>query len=167
LPSPWMVAKERRLGIFDFFGTSKEFKTQLMFYDDGSFEFKRRLFSDTCLIEKKDEAIVKAWKHFYSTDLRFDGYRGFKADMIAIGFDRDFILDLYDKVPVSATPNSGKPDSKSDAGIKAWTAQVAEAQRYKVMNKPTTLLLWDKITMWLGIGLVLELIALGISKATG
>jgi len=156
------------LGFFDFMGSSKESKTQLMFYDDGSFEFKRRLFQDTCLIEKKDETIVKAWKHFYGTDLRFDGYRGcFKADMVALGFDRDFILDPFDRVPVSITPNAGKPDNRDEAKIKAWTAQVAEAQRYKVMNKPTTLLLWDKITMWWGIGLVLELIALGISKATG
>jgi hypothetical protein len=147
-------------------GTSKERKTQLMFYDDGSFEFKSRLFQDSCLIEKKDENVVKAWKHFYGTDMRFDGYRAIRADMVSIGFDRDFILDPFDKVPISATPNAGKPGKSSDAQIKAWTAQVAEAQRYKVMNKPTTLLLWDKITMWLGIGFVLELVAFGISVAT-
>jgi hypothetical protein len=137
----------------------------LYFYDDGTFKFEKRLFTDSCLVDKKDNNVVKAWKHFYSADLRFDGFKNIKADMVSLGFDRDFILDPFNKVPVTDTPNAGGKPKATESDIKKWTAQVAESQRYKVMNKPGNMLIYDKITIFLGVGLILELIALGISIA--
>lgn len=155
------------MGLFDgLTGTVKEQKTQLFFHDDGSFEFKRREFIDSCLVEKRDNVAIKAWKHFYSLDMPFPGYRNLPAGTVSLAFNRDFILDPFEKVPVSEAPNTGKPVKNDDRKIREWTSQVAESQRYKVMNKPGNLLLWDKITMFLGAGFILELVAFGISVAT-
>jgi len=148
------------------FGTVKENRTQLYFPDYGGFKFRRLLLQDSCLVEKNNNGdIIKAWKHFYSSQIPFNGYKRIHADMVTLSFDRDFILDPFDTIPVMTSP-SGKPD-KSEAGIKRWTAQVAESQRYKIMSRPSGMLQIDKIIMWLGIGLVLLIIIFGISKAWG
>lgn len=117
----------------------------------------------TCLATKRDGLVEEAWKHFYASELRFDGYRKIPADMVTLGFSRDYILDPFNKVPVSDSPSSGKP-AKTEAAIKNWTAQVAESQRYKVMNKPTNMLLVDKISMFLGCALLIELIIFGLAQ---
>lgn len=147
--------------------SKKEERTQLHFLDDGSFEFRKLPFQDACLIEKKDDKIDRAWKHFYASELRFDGYgKKFPADMVILGFNRDFILDPFNKIPVHENPAGGKP-KKIEADIRSWTAQVAESQRYKVMNKPGNMLLMDKITLFLGLALILEIFIIGISMAWG
>jgi len=148
------------------FGTVKEKRTQLYFPDYGGFQFRKLALEDSCLVEKNGKKeIVKAWKHFYCAQIPFSGFKKIHADMVTLGFDRDFILDLFNKVPVQ-TNSSGKPD-KSEESIKKWTAQVAESQRYKVMTHPGGMLPMDKIIAWLGVALVIMAISLGISKAWG
>lgn len=155
------------MGMFsDIFSGGKEKRTQLYFRDDGSFEFRKLEFEDTCLVEKKDNEVIKAWKHFFGPELIFNGYKNIHADMVTLCFDRDFILDPFDAVPVVDNPQAGKP-ARNEHGIRSWTAQVAEAQRYKVVNKPGSSLLVDKISMFLGIALIIMLLILGMSKAWG
>ena len=147
------------------FGTVKENRTQLYFPDYGGFQFRKLALEDSCLVEKKNGEIAKAWKHFYSSQIPFNGYKNIHADMVTLSFDRDFILDLFNMIPIIDN-SSGKP-KKSEADIKKWTAQVAESQRYKVMNHPGGMMLLDKITMWLGVGLILLILIFGIRQAWG
>lgn len=154
------------MGLLDLSGTSHEQKTQLYFFDDGSFKFRKMTFEDACLVEKKNGEVDRGWAHFYGAELRFDGYKNIKADMITLSFNRDFILDPFNKVKEATNPEGGKP-KKGDADIKRWTGAIAEAQRHKVMNKPSNMLLINKITIFLGSALILELLVMGASKAWG
>ncbi len=149
----------------NWFGAPKEKRTQLHFFDDGSFEFRERLIEDSCFVTKQDGIVTKAWKHFYSNEIPFNGYKGIHADAVTMSFDRDFILDLFNKVPTSVDV-SGKP-KKNENDIKKWTAQVAESQRFKVMNKGGSSTILDKVTWFLGIGLLLMILAYGAMKAWG
>jgi len=149
----------------NWFGVRKEKRTQLYFPDYGGFEFRKLPLEDSCLVEKANGEVVKAWKHFYCNQLTFDGYKNIHAAMVTLGFDRDFVLDPFNKIPVAGDV-SGKP-KRNEADIKKWTSQVAESQRYKVMNKHGNLLLLDKITMFLGIGLLLLIIIYGATRAYG
>jgi hypothetical protein len=123
------------------------------------------IFADSCLVQKKNDSVEKAWKHFFGTEKKFPGYNKIHADMVTLGYDRDFILDPFNQIKETSSPNGGKP-VKTEAGIRVWTSQVAESQRYKVMNKPGSNMVVNKVTMWLGIALVLELLVWGIMKAT-
>ncbi len=142
------------------FGAPKEKRTQLYFRDDGSFIFRKLPFEDSCLVEKSNGVVIKAWKHFYCAQVPFNGYKKIQADMVTPGFDRDFILDPFSKIPVM--DNTGGKPKRSEDSIKKWTSQVAESQRYKVMNNPGKMLLLDKITTYLGISLLILLLILGI-----
>lgn len=147
------------MGLFDM--ATKEQRTQLMFFDDGSFKFRKMPFEDSCLVEKKNNEVEKAWAHFYGAELRFDGFKNMRADMVTLSFNRDFILDPFNKVKVATTPNGGKP-GKGDDDIKKWTGAIAEGQRYKVMSKAGNMLLVNKITLFLGSALILEVIMMGL-----
>ena len=132
------------------FSGNVEHKTQLYFHDDGSFQFRNLQVEEACLVEKEEGKFIKAWKHFHGGQLRFDGRKGvFGAAMVSLGFDRDVILDPFNRVPVLETPG-GKP-AKTDTSIRKWLALIGESQRHKIMSKPTNMLLIEKITIILGV----------------
>jgi hypothetical protein len=145
-------------------GAPQEQKTQFYIRDDSSCMIRKLPFEDSCLVEKKDGKIDKAWKHFYASEFQFKGYRDIKGDMVTLAFGRDFILDPFNRVPETANSTGGKP-KRNDKDIREWTSEVAESQRYKVMNKPGNTLLIEKITMWLGIGLIILLLLFGAKMA--
>ena len=147
------------------FGTVKENRTQLYFPDYGGFQFRKLPLEDSCLVEKLGGVVIKAWKHFYCAQIPFNGFKRIHADMVTLGFDRDFILDLFDKIPKADNP-SGKP-GKTETDIKKWTGQIAESQRYKVMSKPSNLTVIEKVTLFLGITIVLMALSLGVQVAWG
>jgi hypothetical protein len=154
------------MALWDLLGSSKESKIALHFYDDDSFQFIKREVDSASLVEKKDNKVVRAWRHFFNAEKHFDGFKNMRAGNITITCGRDFILDPFNQIPEGATPAAGKP-KKDDASIKKWTSEVAEAQRYIVMNKPSNMLIYDKITMFLGIAFILEVLLFGASKAWG
>jgi hypothetical protein len=137
----------------------KERRTQLFFRDDGKFQFRKLEIEHGAQVEKQNDEIIKAWPHFYGLQKVFNGFKGIGADMVTIAFDRDIILDIYDQL---------SPDEKPEKGhqlIKSWISRIGEGQRYKVQNKPGSMLLWDKITMFLGTALVLEWVVIGVNIA--
>jgi len=143
---------------------SKEVKSQLHFYDNGDFEFRKRPLQDAHLVEQAEGIVVKAFPLFYASEIQFNGHKGIPADMMSLSFDRDMILDPFGKVPVRENI-SGKPGT-DEVSIGKWLAKIAESQRYKVMVKQGSLLLIEKITLFLGIGLILEIIGLVITAAS-
>lgn len=118
--------------------SSREMKTQLYFRDDNKFEFIRRRVEFSCLVEKKGEEILRGWKHFYSNQFFFPGYKKMPADTVALGFARDIILDPFDKIPKGEALNE-KPRTKDLLGLKKWIAKIATNQRhiYQVKKKST------------------------------
>lgn len=148
----------------DLFSGTKEQRTQLHFFDDGSFQFRKLPMKEACLVQEADGVVLKAWPTFYASEIQFDGYRNIPADMVTLSFDRDFILDIFNKVPVSET-KEGKP-KKDNTSITRWTAQIAESQRHKVMVKGGKLLLMDKITIFLGVALLLLVLVFALMKLT-
>lgn len=103
----------------------------------------------SCLVEKKDNAIVRGWKHFYNAEIPFPGYKNMSADAVTLGFSRDIILDLFNKIPVGMS-TSTKPASGEEA-LKKWIAKIAENMRHVYRSKRETRTTADVIT-WLIIG---------------
>lgn len=120
------------------FSGNKEYKTQLYFYDENKFKFIKRQLEYSCLVEKVQGVLFRAWKHFYGNQLYFPGYKNISADTITLGFARDIILDPFNKVPIGEAV-SEKPKAKDAKSLKNWIAKIAENQRhiYRTERKNT------------------------------
>lgn len=135
----------------------KEKKLQLYFGDDNTFSFIKRVLGFTCLLEKTGEKLTRAWKHFYSNQIPFPGYKKMPAGHVMLAFSRDIILDPFDKIPkgesINQKPLSGKEN------IKKWIAQIAENQRHIFRAKRETHLWTSRLTWgFLGVLFVMVLI---------
>jgi len=108
-----------------------EKKTQLYFRDNNHFVFRQMPLEYSCFLEKKGEAISRAWRHSYAGQYAFRGYKSISADTVTLGFARDIFLDPHNKIPESEE-TSGKP--KKD-GVKRWIAKIAEDQRHIYRSK--------------------------------
>lgn len=140
-------------------------KTQLFFYDDGSFEFIKRPLQYSCLLEKQSDKVKRAWRHSFSGEYYFSGYKNIAADMVTLGYSRDIILDPHNRIPVTEDI-SGKPASTAQS-IKEWIAQIAETQRQTYRSKMNSTTKADMINYTLmGIDLIM-VIALVIKYSTG
>jgi len=143
-------------------GPPKERRTQLYFRDDGKFTFRKLFIEDTFLIEKVRDDIIKGWKHFYKLQFPFAGLKGIPADMVTLGFDRDIVLDPYNIVDAK-----DKPDKHKKINENKWITDVADGQRYKAQNKPHSMFMADKLTIFLGVATVLVALSIGIRAAWG
>jgi hypothetical protein len=172
------MAKEKDMGLFSF-GPTKESRTQLLFRDEGSFEFRRLEIEDTFLVEKKDgkkdSDIVRGWKHFYENQFPFPGYGRIPADMVTLGFNRDIILDPYGIVKREELPPEEKQTGEGDALVLAWPqgnghkgrlfnkgqpwlVEVGHARRLKILAKRGRASIYDKIVYFIGATLLLEIV---------
>lgn len=143
-------------------GTPKEKRTQLRFRDDGKFTFRKMFIEDTFLVEKIKDIIIKGWKHFYKLQFPFPGGEGIPADMVTLAFDRDIILDPY-----NILDEKEKPSRNRNINDNPWITEVAEGQRYKAQNKPKTMLLVEKITMFIGIATLIVVIGMAARGVWG
>lgn len=156
------------MGIFDF-GTPKEKRTQLYFRDDGKFTFRRLEIEDTFLVERnKDGMIIRGWKHFYNNQFPFGGYRNIAADMVTLSSGRDIVLDPYNLVPEKEKPGKVAKQAVKVAGqppIVDWLVEVGNMRRLKEMSKRGKASTYDKIVLFLGTALMLEILIIGILVA--
>jgi len=132
------------LGLFT---PTKERKIQLYLRDDRKFQFTPRLLEHTCLVKKEGDIIKIAWKHFYATELPFGGYKKLHPSMVTLGFGRDIILDIFNKVPVSKEANSGEKPERTADSIKKWIAKIGENQRHYYRVKRKTSFLNNRIVL--------------------
>ena len=134
----------------------KDFRTQFYLYEDHSFDFVKRELAHSCLVERTGEAITLAWKHFYSCELAFPGYKKTPATLVTPGFGRDIILDIFNKVPQTAVGEVTK--KPTTATLKDWIAAIATNMRqvYRSKRKTNTIANWMTI-VFLGI-LVIQVI---------
>jgi len=148
----------------------KERRTQLHFRDDGSFEFRKLEIEDTFLVEKNNEEILRGWKHFFRNQFPFAGYKSIKADQVTLSYDRDIILDPYGLIQ----GDKDSPDNRSvrvvtgatkDAkrtGVELWLADVGEARRLKMMASRAKATNYNKVILFLGSVLIMQLLIIGI-----
>lgn len=133
------------------FTSTKEKKVQLYFRGDGKFQFRTLELEYGCLIERAGDQMIKAWKHFFSTELPFAGYRSIRPAMVTMGHGLDIILDPFNRVP-EGDSTSEKP-RKGSRNIRDWIAHVAEVQRQVFRTKRKTSYLTNAI-IWAEIGLI-------------
>lgn len=147
------------MNISSIFGAPKERRTQLILRDDGKFEFRKLRIIDTFMVLLKGDVVLKGWKHFYRLQFPFAGYKSIRPDMVTIAYDRDIILDPFNIIKEGDKPGKNKPINENK-----WISDVAETQRYKHQSKPSKQLLLGKVTLFLGIGTILFVLA-GAARA--
>lgn len=130
----------------------KDYRTQLHFYEDHSFDFVKRELWCSCLVERSGEKLVRAWKHFYGCELAFPGYKKTPSTLVTLGFGRDIILDLFNKVPTTSTGEVTKKPTA--ANIKEWIAQIATNMRQLYRSKRENTTLTNLIT-WVLLGILM------------
>lgn len=130
-----------------------EQKTQLYIRDDRKFTFRKLPLQYSCLLEKKGEKIVRAWRHSYIGEYLFLGYKNMSADMVTLSFGRDIFLDPHNKIP-QTDDTSGKPKD-----IKKWIGQVGENMRfvYRAKAQNRSMNEWINYTL-MGIALIMVIV---------
>lgn len=143
---------------------AKEKKTQLYFRDDNKFQFIKRELAYSCLVERANGVLIRAWKHFYGSQLFFPGYKNMSADSVTLGFSRDIILDPFNKIPTGESVGE-KPNIKDKLSLVKWIAKIAENQRQTYRSKRKSTRKEDVINHALVGVLVIMIIAWGIKFA--
>ena len=142
------------------FGLPKEKRTQLYFRDDGGFQFRKLDVENSFLIEKTSTGEAdKAWMMRYKLLKRFDGFKGIGADMVTISYARDIVFDPFNQLRINEKPEKGK------ALTKAFIKKIAEAICYQHERTAKGSTLSDKVTVFIGITMVLLALAIGIKAA--
>lgn len=118
---------------------------QLLFRDNESVIFRKLPVEHTCLVEKKDDEVVRAWKHYYGMQYPFNGYGSIPAGYVTLAFERDIILD-----PHGILNDKEKPQGEGLMRFK----DVAESRCRQIEVKPGESLLIDKFNLALIIGFV-------------
>ncbi len=137
----------------------KEKGMQLYLRDNGWIEFRTLELDGASLIERNthDEVSI-GWPHLYENLFPFDGYKykgkNIPAGMVTVSFSRDIIWDEAGIVDDKPTKGGGL--------IKEWITKRAESQRYRTQIKPGTSLLMNRITLFLGIGIIGLLLLIGL-----
>ena len=103
-------------------------KTQLYFRGDRKFQFIKRPLKYSSLLEEKDGKIVRAWKHFYSAEIHFSGYKNISGDSVTLSFAQDIILDPFNKVKVGESTNEKPRPGSQD--LTKWIAKIATNMRH-------------------------------------
>jgi len=117
---------------------------QCLLRDDISVVFRRLPIEHTCLVEKVNDVVRRAWKHFYKLQYPFNGYKRISAGMVTLAFERDIIYDphgVLDKVE--------KPEKSGDL---TRFKDVAKSRCRQIEANPGESLFIDKLTMALIFG---------------
>lgn len=142
------------------FGIPKEKGTQLYFRDDGGFQFRKLDIEDTFLVEKNsDNVAIKAWMMKYKLLKRFNGFGNIGADMVTVSYGRDIVFDPFNQL------NKGEKPEKGKNLIKDFVKKIATAKCYQHERTAKGSIFTDKVTLFLGLTMVLLALAIGIKAA--
>lgn len=125
------------MGLLDF--NTKQRGTQMLIKDNGNIVFRQLEIEQASLIEKKNNQIVRGWRHFHKSQYPFDGYKNIHPGAVTISHERDVVYDPHgilndEEKPEKITAlNSGF----NRRGIK----EIAQETLYRLQNlkKPNTL----------------------------
>lgn len=145
----------------------RNFRTQFLIRDDGKCEFIRREVEDRFFVERDvKEEVSRGWLHSYTNQYNFDGYGKIRPDMVTIGYERNYLLDIYGVVPVIEKSNfktedkAAKHNQKPADARDPWLVGVGNNSRLKIEQNRGKGTNYDKIVMYLGFFLLSEVLVI-------
>ena len=131
--------------------------TQLHFFDDGTFEFRKLPIEDSFLVEKDaHNSITRAWVMYFKLLKRFPGFKNIDSGMVTLSYGRNIVLD-----PFYQLSENEKPVEKGKFKT-TFIQQVAESKCYQHEQKAKPSLVGDKLTIFMGTLVILLGLAVGI-----
>jgi len=129
----------------------------LMFYNDNTFEILNLPVKDASLVVKSGVEIVKAWPILNKLTMSFSGLGSIKKQRVLVACENDIIFDPFDRLAAEEKPEKGS------GLVKTWIQKKAETVRYRHQAKPKVGTLVNRVVMFLGISLTVEVLALFIT----
>lgn len=143
-------------------GVPRERGCQLYFRDDGPFHFRMLDIDDASLVAKTQSGEASmAWQLHYKLLKQFVGFKKIAANMVTISFGRDIVLDIFSQLKDHEKPEKG------EKRVKTFVTRIAEAKCYQHEKSQQGLLFMDKMTIFLGLTMVLLAIGMGIKASLG
>ena len=132
--------------------------TQVNFFDDGTFVFRKLPIEDSFLVEKDaHNNIIRAWVMYFKLLKRFPGFKNIDSGMVTLSYGRNIVLD-----PFRQLSDSEKPIEQGGKFKKEFIKQVAESKCYQHEQKAKTSFVGDKLTIFMGVLVILLGLAVGI-----
>lgn len=136
-------------------------RTQMIFFNDNTFQFRKLPVRDAAVAIKNGEDIELAWPALNKLLLPFFGLPGIKKTKVLICCENDIIFDVFNRLSDDEKPETG-PQL-----VKNWIKSKAETVRYRHQSKPKVSSLMNRVTLFLGASLVLMVLILGITALRG
>jgi len=148
--------------VFEFLGfRNVDKRMQLFHHDNGDLEFiKRKIIGESASEIDNTGAVKNSWWDPYATLYPFDGYKNTPADAIQMAYGRHFHLEIHNILPDEQRPPN------SDAMNHPWITGIAEARAVEITKAARPKTIYEKLTLILGVALIIELLVWGISYAT-
>ena len=145
----------------DLFRSKIPKRMQLYHHDNGDLEFIRREIIGESTTEFDNTRMpIRSWWDPFATLYPFDGYKGIPADTIQLAYGRHFHLEIHDILPDDLRPPAD--DSMDSPFISA----IAEARCVELTKSAKPRTIYEKLTLILGAGFIIELLIWGLSYAT-
>lgn len=144
------------------FGIAKEQKVlQNLIRDDRKSIFRTQPLEHTCIVEKDSNNVVtQGWKHYYKLQFPFYGYKNIPAGDLTVSFSRDIVLDDW-----GILKKDEKPPEKMPLNC-PFIAEIADSRMYQIEAETKGYKLTDKIIMFLGAAIIIELLIMGLRVVT-
>ena len=141
--------------------TKEAKRMQFYHHDNSDLEFIRRKIVSESATEFDNTGTPKnSWWDPYATLYPFDGFKNIPADVIQIAYGRHFHLEIHDILSDEQRP----PDT--DAMNTPWITAIAEARCVEITKSAKPRTIYEKLTLILGTGFIIELLIWGLSYVT-
>lgn len=149
-------------------GIKRARRMQLYHHDNGDLEFRRLNIVGQAVTEFDETNMPKnAWIDFLKSLYPFSGYKGIPADAVQLAYGRHFYLELNGQNIL--TPEEKPPNE--DSINSPYITAIAEDRAVQLAQAKKPHSTWEKLTIILGIGFIIEMILWGIriytSRNTG
>jgi hypothetical protein len=136
-------------------------RMQLYHHENSDLEFIKRPVVGESVTEFDDTGDPKrSWIDYYETLYPFNGYEGVPADAVQLAYGRHFHLEIHDILKDDKRP----PDTDSMINNVFITA-VAESRAMELAKTAKPKTVYEKLTLLLGSGFIIELIIWGVALA--
>ena len=128
---------------------------QFLFRDNRTINIRDLTIKHTCLVEEKDNKVVRGWRHYYRNQYTFRGHEGLPAGKATLSFERDIVLNLHKVLKKEDLPEKGGDIKQHRDIAKSRFRQIAAGVR----TNPAQ----EKLNVIMGIGFVILTLAYGLS----
>lgn len=132
-------------------------RMQLFHHDNGDLEFRRLKVVGQSATEFNDRnEPVRAWYDLFQLLYPFNGYKSIPGDGVQLAYNRNYHLELHPILPEKEKP-------PEDGTLKSdFITTIAELRAFLISKAKKPKSLWDKLTIILGVSVVLEMVIWGI-----